>query len=204
MRAAATAPCTKSCKASSQITGTPACLLGILPMGSANALARHLRISLDPVHRGNPAGARSSAYRSGWQVVCAGVVRGILRSWRALVPTARLSTACKRSLRHISADWPIMPARRACFSLADFQRSKSTSPWRVRCACNERAVSVMATRIGNLGGLFRGLTDPSASLEDTVLRLHLLRSPAVISLPVVPLGLARSARRESLSPMRRR
>ena len=48
----------------------------------------------------------------------------------------------------------------------------------------KKAVNAMATRIGNLGGPFRGLTDPSASLEDTALRLHLLAPPAVVSLPL--------------------
>ncbi len=42
----------------------------------------------------------------------------------------------------------------------------------------------MATRIGNLGGLFRGLTNPNASIDDSAPHLHLLSPPALVSLPL--------------------
>jgi len=47
-----------------------------------------------------------------------------------------------------------------------------------------KAVSAIATRIGNLGGIFHGLTDARASLQDSALCLHLLDAPALVSLPL--------------------
>jgi diacylglycerol kinase (ATP) len=47
-----------------------------------------------------------------------------------------------------------------------------------------RAVSVMAVRVGNLGGIFNGLTSRRASVQDSALRLYLLSPPALLSLPL--------------------
>ena len=42
----------------------------------------------------------------------------------------------------------------------------------------------MAVRVGNLGGLFSGLTDRKASIYDPALKLYILSPPALLSLPL--------------------
>ncbi len=56
-------------------TGAPSCALGIIPLGSANALARHLRISLDPVTAAIQQVRGKARIIPVGKVVCAGVVR---------------------------------------------------------------------------------------------------------------------------------
>jgi len=47
-----------------------------------------------------------------------------------------------------------------------------------------RAVSAMAVRVSDLGGLFRGLAGRMGSIEDDELRLLLVRPPAILALPL--------------------
>jgi diacylglycerol kinase family enzyme len=165
-------------------TGTPACTLGIIPLGSANALARHLRISLDPVTaaiqqlRGKPGTVPVG------KVVSGGVVR-----YFAFMAGAGPDGALVHSLQvehkaHLGRVAYYARAASLFFTLSfpafevDFVLAGSDS------RVTSKAVSVMATRIGNLGGLFRGLTDPHASIKDSALHVHLLSPPAVVSLPL--------------------
>ncbi len=165
-------------------TGAPACTLGIIPLGSANALARHLGISLDPVAaaiqqlRGKacivPVGKVLCAAKVCYFAFMAGagpdgaLVHSLQTQHKAQL--GRLAYYSRAARLFFTQGFPAFKVE---FTLAG-SGSRVT----------KKAVNAMATRIGNLGGPFRGLTDPSASLEDTALRLHLLAPPAVVSLPL--------------------
>ncbi len=165
-------------------TGPPACSLGIIPLGSANALARYLGISLDPVAAGIQQVHGKARIVPVGKVVCAGAVR-----YFAFMAGAGPDGALAHGLQthhkaHLGRLAYYARAARLFFTRSfpafEVEFASAGSGSRV----TKKTVSVMATRIGNLGGMFRGLTDPRASIEDTALRLHLLRPPSVLSLPL--------------------
>jgi diacylglycerol kinase (ATP) len=164
----------------------PQAALGVIPMGTANALARHLQLSLDPVQaalqqlgyepRSIPAGQVTfqtpQGERSRYFLVMAGAGPD-----GALV--YRMLTASKHSLGRLS--YYLRAAR--LFS------STSFGPFAVHAVEQDgsvplqlEAVSAMVVRVGDLGGLFSPLVR-GASLEDPHLRLTLAAPPASLSLP---------------------
>ncbi|SPE19304.1 conserved hypothetical protein [Candidatus Sulfotelmatomonas gaucii] len=164
--------------------GVPLCALGIIPMGSANALARHLRISHNPVVAALEQLKGSPCAVTVGRVECAGAVR-----YFAFIAGAgpdgalvyRLVAQQKAQLGRLAyylrAARLFATGRFSAFEV-QFTPAASASP------VTRKVVSVMATRIGNLGGIFRGLTDGHASIQDSDLCLHLLHAPALVSLPL--------------------
>lgn len=164
------------------LVGAPAAALGIVPMGSANALARHFGLSLDPAEaalqqlRGKPepipVGIVEIAGQNRYFAVMAGagpdgalvyeLVTEHKSGWGRLaysVHAARLFAT--RRFRPFSVEYVEAATRRAI---------------------SERAVCVMAVRVASLGGLFGRLT--GGRTADRGLRMVLVRPPALISLPV--------------------
>lgn len=165
-------------------TGTPNCSLGIIPLGSANAFARHLHISLDPATAAIQQVQGTTRIVPVGKVDCAGVAR-----YFAFMAGAGPDGALVRSLQtehkaHLGRSAYYARAASLFFTLSfpafEVEFASATTGSRV----TKKVVSVMATRIGNLGGLFRGLTSPRASVEDASLHLHLLSPPAVVALPL--------------------
>jgi diacylglycerol kinase family enzyme len=164
--------------------GEPAGTLGIIPFGSANALARHLRLSLDPmqaalqevhgVPHAIPIGAISYGSKVRYFTVMAGAGPD-----GALV--YNLLTSQKSSLGRMA--YYIHAARLFAtrgFHPFDIEFTRAASG----TTTIERAVSAMATRVDDLGGLFSRLTSNQASIDDAHLRLLILRGPATLSLPL--------------------
>jgi diacylglycerol kinase (ATP) len=165
-------------------TEVPRCALGIVPLGSANSLARHLRISFDPgiaalqQVRGKPCtisvgkAASAGAVRYFAAMAGAGPDGALARD----LPIENKSQFGRLAYyRHAAR---LFATRRFNAFEVQFTPARSGSP------VTRNVVSVMATRIGDLGGMFRGLTDPHASIQDSTLCLHLLSSPALVSLPL--------------------
>lgn len=164
----------------------PKAALGVVPLGTANALARHLQLSLDPVQAAiqqlgrepqtipvgqimyqTPEGERSRYF-----IVMAGAGPD-----GALV--YKMLTEGKQCLGRLS--YYLRAA--GIFSSTHF------GPFRVQVTAQNgteptqlEAVSAMAVRVGDLGGLFSPLIR-EASLEHPHLRLTLAAPPANVSLP---------------------
>jgi diacylglycerol kinase (ATP) len=165
-------------------TGEPAAALGIIPLGSANALARHLRIPLDPMKaalqeiQGTPQtipiGKVSYGSRSRYFIVMAGAGPD-----GALVYD--LLTVHKSSFGRLA--YYLHAAR--LFSTRRFRpfeieyTDKATG-----LAKTQEAVSAMAVRVEDLGGLFSKLAGRNASIMDAHLRLLILSPPGALSLPL--------------------
>jgi YegS/Rv2252/BmrU family lipid kinase len=164
--------------------------LGIIPIGTANALARNLGISRDPIlaaaqqATANPvripvgqiAYRRASAQQSTevasrYFAVMAGagpdgaLVYSLLAGQKSAMGRAAYYAHAARLF--LTKSFP--PFRLAC-------RVAGSSEWR-----DELVVSVMCARIGDLGGAFGRLTRGS-SLHSPALRLVLVRPPARIGL----------------------
>lgn len=164
--------------------GEPTCTLGIVPFGSANALARHLRISLDPVAAALQQLKGNACAVPVGKVVCAGAVRYFAFMAGAGPDGALVYHLAAHQKAHLGRLAYYLRAARLFatwrFSAFEVQFTPAASGPVV----TRKAVSVMATRIGNLGGIFRGLTNAHASIQDSGLCLHLLRAPALLSLPL--------------------
>jgi len=162
----------------------PQAAMGVIPLGTANALARHLQLSLDPVRaalqqlhhepRVIPIGQvryqTPEGERSRYFIVMAGAGPD-----GALV--YKMLASGKHRLGRLS--YYLRAAR--LFSGTRF------GPFAVHVtphnnAASMPAVSAMAVRVGDLGGLFSPLAR-GASLEDPHLRLTLAAPPASLSLP---------------------
>jgi diacylglycerol kinase family enzyme len=154
--------------------------LGIVPLGTANALARNLRIPLDPLSavayllRQEPRrvalGEVETAQGARYFVQMAGCGPD-----GALIHT--LPAAAKAGLGRMAyyahavrlfatRRWPAFRVR---------YRLAGSSTW-----VETDAAAVMASRVPDLGGLFSGMTRHAPLLGDA-LHVHLLRPPAHVS-----------------------
>lgn len=163
----------------------PSATVGILPLGSANALARHLGLSFNPsaamrqqlefIPRSIPLGRITcetpDGPRSRYFAVMAGAGPDGMLVYRMLaIGKQRLG----RSIYYLRAARLFLGSR--------------FSPFRVRATLRngiplERdAVSAMAIRVGDLGGLFSPLARGASPTDDT-LQLTLTSPPSHLALP---------------------
>jgi diacylglycerol kinase family enzyme len=165
--------------------------LGIIPIGTANALARNLKISGDPVR----AAAQQASAEAGRIAVgqvsytnSRGTARGDpCRRFFTVMAGAGPDGALVYSM--LSGEKSAMGRTAYYAHAAQLFLTKSFPPFQVTYRLQgsqtwneERAVSVMASRIPDLGGIFSRLT-PGSSLHAETLRLFLIRPPAPVSLP---------------------
>ncbi len=163
------------------IAGT-ATRLGVIPSGTANALARNLMLPSDPVlaldrllsfpAKQIPLGKAETLISTRWFAVMAGAgPDGTLVEQMKLSAKARVG----RSAYYAEAARLFLTRRFPQFKV-EYRRLGSTV-WE-----NRLAVGMMASRIQNLGGLFRGLTSNS-SLHHPHLLVQLLAAPAHLAFP---------------------
>lgn len=165
-------------------TGEPAAVLGIIPFGSANALARHLQLSLDPLKavlqeiQGRPHTIPVGKVTYGGQARYFAVMAGAGPDG-ALVYS--LLSARKSSLGRLAyylRTACLFATRRFHPFIIDYSDAVTGDDGA------QRAVSAMAARVDDLGGLFSKLTSRKATIHDAHLRLLILRPPAGLSLPL--------------------
>jgi YegS/Rv2252/BmrU family lipid kinase len=163
----------------------PTATLGILPLGSANALARHLGLSLDPatalrqqlhftaqsIPLGRVTCETAEGPRSRFFVVMAGAGPDGMLVYRML---AAGKQRLGRSIYYVRAARLFLGSRFSTF------RVNATLPDGM--PLERAAVSAMAIRVGNLGGLFSPLAR-GASPTDDILQLVLTAPPSRIALP---------------------
>ncbi len=164
-------------------TGVP---LGVLPLGTANALARNLSLPLEPLAcltrlltftpRSVPLGELTTAQGTRLFTVMAGCGPD-----GALVHTLpdTLKRTLGRTAYYAHAARLFATRRWPAFQVDYLPAAEwgSSAAWR-----KTRAVAVMASRVADLGGLFSGLT-PRARLHHPSLHVQLLRAPAHLALP---------------------
>jgi diacylglycerol kinase (ATP) len=158
----------------------PHAALGIIPLGSANALARHLRLPLDPVQAaliqlkrapqtvpiGKVTYQTPEGERSRFFIVMAGAGPDGTLVYKMLA-TGKHSLG--RAMYYLRA-------------ASLFCRTRF-SPFPVSFGdTTQQAVSAMAVRVGDLGGLFSPLVR-GASIEHPHLTLAIAHPPASLSLP---------------------
>jgi diacylglycerol kinase family enzyme len=167
------------------IFGT-ACALGVVPLGTANALARNLGLSLDPakalqqqldfVPRAISVGEARCVAKDGegrrYFTVMAGAGPDGALVYRAL---AGRGSKLGRGVYYTHAVRLFLTRRFPAFRVE--YRSSDSGEWEHRLA-----VSVMCARVADLGGVFSRLTR-GGSLLDTDLELVLVKPPAGIGLP---------------------
>lgn len=174
------------------IANTSACL-GVLPFGTANALARNLRLPTDPIAalaklltftpRELPLGVAETQFGVRRFLVMAGAgPDGRLVHEMHLAAKARIG----RSAYYAEAARIFLLRSFPTFLVT--YRAVASENW-----SSLPAVALMASRIPDLGGLFRGLTS-DCRLHHPHLVIKILRAPASISLPAW-LALARSGLR---------
>jgi diacylglycerol kinase (ATP) len=158
----------------------PHTALGIIPLGSANALARHLNLSLNPTQaalqqlsytpRTIPIGqityTTSNGPRTRYFLVMAGAG-----------PDGALVYNMRSTTKHRLGRLTYYLRAAHLFATTRFSAFSVTTP-----TTTELAVSAMAVRVADLGGLFSPLVR-GASLEDPHLTLTIARTPAALSLP---------------------
>jgi YegS/Rv2252/BmrU family lipid kinase len=164
--------------------GEPTAALGIVPLGSANALARHLRLSLDPVRA-----ALQEIHGTPHTIPIGKLVYGDQIRYFAAMAGAGPDGALVYSL--LTGEKSSLGRLAYYLHSARLFATRRFSPFEVEfteaasgAARVEQAVSVMAVRVNSLGGLFGRLMKRSASIHDAHLRLVILRPPAVLSLPI--------------------
>jgi diacylglycerol kinase family enzyme len=167
------------------LVGT-ACALGVVPLGTANALARNLGLSLDPVKalqqqlsfmpRAISVGEARCVTNDGegerYFTVMAGAGPDGALVYRTL---AGRRSKLGRGVYYTHAVRLFLTRRFPAFRV-EYRRSDS-GEWEERLA-----VSVMCARVADLGGVFSRLTR-GGSLLDQDLELVLVKPPAGIGLP---------------------
>jgi diacylglycerol kinase family enzyme len=169
------------------VVGTSSAL-GVIPMGTANALARNLGLSPDPLRAlSQLAGASVTRIPIGQVEYSAGnggsepqsryfaVLAGAGPDGALVYSLLAGKQALGRAAYYAHAARLFMTRRFPPFRIV--YRSAGSDSWH-----EDRAVSAMCARVGNLGGVFSKLTQGS-SLYSTSLRLSFLRPPGRISLP---------------------
>ncbi len=163
--------------------------LGILPLGTANALARHLRLPLDPVRamtrlllyvpRRIALGEVKTGVAGRLFVVMAGcgpdgaLVHELARAGRWKARYGRTAYSAHAARLFVTRRWPTFRVSYRLRGSGDWQETE--------------AVAVMAARLPNLGGVFLGLTR-GASLEHAALRVQVLLPPAWMAFPAWFIG----------------
>ena len=165
------------------VAGT-AVALGILPLGTANALARHLRLPLDPLR------AMTQLLTYTPTKIALGEVRTSTATRLFVVMTGcgpdgalvhgleragKLKARFGRSAYYLHAARLFWTRRWPAFQVS--YRLRGSTDW-----YEMQAVAVMSSRIPDLGGMFRGLTR-GASLEHRCLRVQIVRPPAWLAFP---------------------
>jgi diacylglycerol kinase family enzyme len=167
------------------LVGTAAAL-GVVPLGTANVLARNLGLSLDPVKalqqqlsfvpRAISVGEMRYATKDGeakrYFTVMAGAGPDGALVYRTL---AGRRSRLGRGVYYTHAVRLFLTRRFPAFRV-EYRRSDSDE-WEERLG-----VSVMCARVADLGGVFSRLA-PGGSLLDTDLALVLVKPPAGIGLP---------------------
>jgi diacylglycerol kinase family enzyme len=167
----------------------PGTALGVIPLGSANVLARHLRLPLDPVRaalqqlsylpRTIPVGRvtyqTSSGEQSRYFLVLAGAGADGALVYRMLGGGKhRLG----RIMYYLRSAHLFLSTRFPAFAITSGE-------------IKTHAVSAMAVRVGDLGGLFSPLIR-GAAVDDPQLLLTTVLAPSHVSLPLwFTLGWAR-------------
>ena len=164
------------------LVGAPVAALGIVPMGSANALARHFGLSLDPEE------AVLEQMRGNSQLVQVGKVEfaGGSRYFAVMAGVGPDGVLVYELATEHKSHWGRLAYY---FHAARLFATRRFRPFEVEYVdgamgrtVSERAVCAMAVRVESLGGIFGRITG-RGSAEDR-LRMVLVRPPAVISLPV--------------------
>jgi diacylglycerol kinase (ATP) len=161
----------------------PPAALGIVPLGSANALARHLRIPLDAERAveeqisGERRTISVGRLEIGEHVQHFAVMAGAGPDG-ALV--YQLRSADKSRLGRLA--YALHAAR--IFATRRFSRFAVEYTDLAGAVQTFEVVSVMASRVDCLGGLFTGLVERGDTMDRMSLRLSLLRPLGLISLPL--------------------
>jgi diacylglycerol kinase family enzyme len=163
------------------VANTPACL-GVLPLGTANALARNLGLPLDPVAalqtlltftpRDIPLGRAETAEGERWFTVMAGAGPD-----GRLIHEMKLATKARVGRAAYYAEAARLFATRTFPPFRVDYRPVGSSQWLAL-----HAAAMMASRIPNFGGLFGALT-PDSRLHHPHLLVQLLAAPARLSFP---------------------
>lgn len=164
-------------------TANPRAALGMVPLGSANVLARHLGIPL------NAERAVEEQIRGERRTISVGKLEvGEKEHYFAVMAGAGPDgvLACEQHAAG-KARWGRMAyylrAARifATHRFAPFVVEYIEPDGTVRIV---EAVSAMAARVGCLGGLFAGLIECEGPMDGQILHLSLLRPPGLVSLPL--------------------
>jgi len=163
----------------------PSVTVGILPLGSANALARHLGLSFDPadairqqlafIPREIPLGRviceTADGPRSRYFAVMAGAGPDGMLVYRML---AAGKQRLGRSIYYLRAARLFLASR--------FPTFRVHANLHNRVPLERDVVSAMAIRVGDLGGLFSPLVRGASPADDT-LQLALTTPPSHLALP---------------------
>ena len=163
----------------------PSATVGILPLGSANALARHLGLSFTPVTAvrqqldftphsiplGRVTCETADGPRSRYFAVMAGAGPDGMLVYRML---ATGKQRLGRSIYYLRAARLFLGSRFSSFQVNATLAEGST--------VERDAVSAMAIRVGDLGGLFSPLVRGASPTDDT-LQLTLTTPPSHLALP---------------------
>ena len=161
-------------------------ILGVVPLGTANALARNLGLPLDPLAavahlmtyqpRRIPLGQISTANGTRWFAVMAGCgPDGMLVDELSQAGGARLKAKFGRTAYYIHAARLFFTRRWPVFAVKC--RIADSDVW-----TTVDAVAMMCSRVADLGGVFSG-TSPLALMTDNRLHVRIVHGPAWISLP---------------------
>lgn len=159
--------------------------VGVIPLGSANALARHLGLSFDPAEAvrqqlrfepqliplGRVTCETPEGPRSRYFVVMAGAGPDGMLVYRML---AAGKQRLGRTMYYVRAARLFLSERFSAFRVAAMLDANTPVEY--------EAVSAMAIRVGDLGGLFSPLVQGASPLDET-LRLTLTTPPYRLALP---------------------